>query len=138
MYFMNMVLPKNDCGHFTKVVLHIKLSRQCNILTFNWVKFLLLINILKKDMLENFTNSIKFLLYIFQTYYLENLKYYWNMSLKWWFKVFWISKDSSTSKNCISKWDIIALEGTLHYKYGIKIMENVSESLFIIKSKHKL
>ena len=129
MHFMNMVLPKNDCGHFTKVVLHIKLSRQCNILRFSWAKFLLLINIFKKDVLANFTKAYcKFLLYILQTYYLENIKYSWNVSLKWWLKVFWISSDSTTSKNCISKWDIIALEGTMHDKYGIKIMENVSES----------
>ena len=128
MHFMNMVLPKNDCGHFTKVVIHIRLSRQCNILTFNWAKFLLLINIFKKDMPANFTKALKFLLYILQTYYLENLKYSWNVSLKSLLKVFWISSDSTTSKNCIFKWDIIALEGTMHDKYGIKIMENMSES----------
>ena len=128
MHFMNMVLPKNDCGHFTKVVIHIRLSRQCNILTFNWAKFLLLINIFKKDMPANFTKALKFLLYILQTYYLENLKYSWNVSLKSLLKVFWISSDSTTSKNCIFKWHIIALEGTMHDKYGIKIMENMSES----------
>ena len=67
-------------------------------------------------------------MYILQTYYLENLNYSWNMSLKWWFKVFWISSDSTNSKNCTSKWDIVALEGTLHNTYGIKIMGNVSQS----------
>ena len=128
MHFMNMVLPKDECGPFTKVVLHIKLSRQYNILTFNWAKFLLLIDIFKKDILANFTKTLRFLLYILQTYYLEELKCSRNMSIKWWFKVFWISSDSTNFKNCISKWDIIALEGTLHDKYGIKIMENVSES----------
>ena len=76
----------------------------------------------------NFTKALKFLLYILQTYYLENLKYSWNVSLKSLLKVIWISGDSTTSKNCIFKWHIIALEGTMHDKYGIKIMENMSES----------